>query len=134
MTHDSHLFTPNSATSSLARSPGWQAGFFLFLITLLAIPVLQPLFTTQISCGFDTVFHLWRAVQAGALLNEGIIFSRWAPHMAHGYGYPLFLYQSPFSAQMTAVLHNFNLSWPVALNVVYGLGIVASGWTMTEMA
>ncbi len=134
MTHDRHPFTPNSSTSSLARSPGWQAGFFLFLIALLAIPVLQPLFTTQISCGFDTVFHLWRAVQSGALLDEGILFSRWAPQMAHGYGYPLFLYQSPFSAQITAVLHTFNLSWPVALNVVYGLGIVASGWTMWWLA
>ncbi|MAU00912.1 MAG: hypothetical protein CL608_27520 [Anaerolineaceae bacterium] len=134
MTHDRHPFTPHSSTSGQAFSAGRRAGFFLFLITLLAIPVLQPLFTTQISCGFDTVFHLWRAVQAGALLDEGILFSRWAPHMAHGYGYPLFLYQSPFSAQLTAVLHSLNLSWPVALNMVYGLGIVASGWTMWWLA
>jgi hypothetical protein len=96
--------------------------------------MLQPLFSRQISCGFDTVFHLWRAVQAGALLDEGILLSRWTPHMAHGYGYPLFLYQSPFSAQVTAVLHTLNLSWPVALNMVYGLGIVASGWTMWWLA
>ena len=104
--------------------------FFPFLITFLAIPVLQPLFSTQISCGFDTMFHLWRSVQAGALLEEGLLFSRWAPQMAHGFGYPLFLYQSPFSAQVTAVFHTIGLSWPVALNLVYGLGIVASGWTM----
>jgi len=135
MTHDRHPFPHNSSTSSQTLSSGWLAVFFLFLITLLAIPVLQPLYSTQISCGFDTVFHLWRAVQAGALLDEGILFSRWAPHMAHGYGYPLFLYQSPFSAQVTAVFHTLlNLSWPVALNVVYGLGIVASGWTMWWLA
>ncbi|MCA9916967.1 MAG: hypothetical protein KC445_03400, partial [Anaerolineales bacterium] len=59
---------------------------------------------------------------------------RWAPQMAHGYGYPLFMYQSPFSAQGTAVFHTIGLSWPVALNLVYGLGIVASGWTMWWLA
>ncbi|MBK7893887.1 MAG: hypothetical protein IPJ90_03120 [Anaerolineaceae bacterium] len=108
--------------------------FFPLLIMIFAMPVLQPLFSSQISCGFDTMFHLWRAVQAGALLDEGILFSRWAPQMAHGYGYPLFMYQSPFSAQVTAVFHTIGLSWPVALNLVYGLGIVASGWTMWWLA
>ncbi|MCA9944388.1 MAG: hypothetical protein KC449_12955 [Anaerolineales bacterium] len=134
MTHDRHPFTPNISTSGLGKSPRWQIGLFLFLITLLAIPILQPLFSTQISCGFDTVFHLWRSVQAGALLDEGILFSRWAPQMAHGYGYPLFLFQAPFSALVTAVLHKTGLGWPVALNLVYGLGIVASGWTMWWLA
>lgn len=134
MTRDRHSFIPHISTSGPVWSPGWQAGLFLFLITLLTVPVLQPLFTTQITCGFDTVFHLWRSVQAEALLDEGVLFNRWAPHMAHGYGYPLFLYQSPFSAQVTAVLHKLTLSWPVALNLVYGLGIVASGWTMWWLA
>ncbi|MCB8926834.1 MAG: hypothetical protein H6652_14555 [Ardenticatenaceae bacterium] len=134
MTRDRHSFSPNFASSEPKRLGYGKVLFFLFLITLLAIPVLQPLFTTQISCGFDTVFHLWRAVQAGALLDEGIFFSRWAPHMAHGYGYPLFMYQSPFSAQGTAVFHAIGFSWPVALNLVYGLGIVASGWTMWWLA
>ena len=134
MTRDRHSLTPNFSTSGQPRTLFWQVGLFLFLITLLAIPLLQPLFAMQLTCGFDTVFHLWRAVQAGELLNEGIFFSRWAPQMAHGYGYPLFMFQSPLSAQVTAVFHQFGLSWPVALNVVYGLGIVASGWTMWWLA
>jgi hypothetical protein len=100
MSRDQHRSTPVFSESSQPRLNIWQVGFFLFLIWLLAIPLLQPLFTRQISCGFDTAFHLWRAVQAGALLDEGILFSRWAPHMAHGYGYPLFMYQSPLSAQV----------------------------------
>ncbi len=134
MNHNRHSLAPNVFTSDQERPTHWQIGLFLFLITLLATPVLQPLFSTRVTCGFDTTFHLWRAVQAGALLNEGVLFSRWAPHMAHGYGYPLFLYQSPFSAQATAVLHAFSLSWPVALNTVYGFGILASGWTMWWLA
>ncbi|WP_420629318.1 hypothetical protein [Candidatus Leptofilum sp.] len=130
MTRDRDLSPSNKTSVSQRPFPRRQTFFFLFLITLLAVPILQPLFTRQISCGFDTMFHLWRAVQAGALLDEGILFSRWAPQMAHGYGYPLFMFQSPFSAQMTAVFHQIGLSWPVALNLAYGLGILASGWTM----
>ena len=126
--------SPHFSGSGQRPFPSRQLLFFPFLITLLAIPVLQPLFSSQISCGYDTVFHLWRAVQAGALLEEGILFSRWAPQMAHGYGYPLFMYQSPLSAQITAVFHIIGLSWPVALNLMYGLGIVASGWTMWWLA
>ncbi|MCB8977148.1 MAG: hypothetical protein H6657_06935 [Ardenticatenaceae bacterium] len=134
MSRDHHRFAPVFSASSQPRSHFWQVAFFLFLITLLAIPILQPLFTSQLTCGFDTVFHLWRAVQAGALLEDGILFSRWAPHMAHGYGYPLFMYQSPLSAQITAVFHYLSLSWPTALNLTYALGILASGWTMWWLA
>ncbi|MCC6601642.1 MAG: hypothetical protein IT327_00440 [Anaerolineae bacterium] len=134
MSRDPHRSIPVFSASSQSRLNIWQVSFFLFLIWLLAIPLLQPLFTSQLSCGFDTTFHLWRAVQAGALLEDGILFSRWAPQMAHGYGYPLFMYQSPLSAQVTAVFHHLSLSWPVALNLVYALGILASGWTMWWLA
>ena len=134
MTRDRHPLTPNFSTSGQPKRAFWEIVPYLFLITLLAIPVLQPLFRRQLICGFDTVFHLWRSVQAGALLDEGILFSRWAPQMAHGYGYPLFLFQSPLSAQGTAVLQQIGFSWPVALNMMYGLGIVASGWTMWWLA
>ena len=134
MTHETHPFDPNLSNTSPNRGSVLHPLLCLFLITLLAIPILQPLLTTAISCGFDTVFHLWRSVQAGALLENGVIFSRWAPHMAHGYGYPLFMFQSPLSAQITAVFHLAGLSWPIALNVVYGLGILASGWTMWWLA
>ena len=134
MIRDRHPIPPTSSPSGKAGNTLWQVALYLFLITLLAIPLLQPLFTTQLSCGFDTVFHLWRSVQAGALLDEGILFSRWAPQMGHGYGYPLFLFQSPLSAMGTAVFQQIGFSWPVALNMVYGLGIVASGWTMWWLA
>jgi hypothetical protein len=134
MIRDRHQLTPYISVSGQLRTTMRRSGYYLFLITLLAVPVLQPLFSTQLSCGFDTVFHLWRSVQANALLEEGIFLSRWAPQMAHGYGYPLFLFQSPLTAWGTAVFHQIGLSWPVALNMMYGLGIVASGWTMWWLA
>lgn len=134
MTRDSTQLVPKNSLLIQFKNAFGQAASFLFLITLLAVPLLQPLFTTQLTCGFDTTFHLWRAVQASALLDDGILFSRWAPHMAHGYGYPLFMFQSPLSAWVTAVFQQMGLSWPIALNAMYGFGIVASGWTMWWLA
>ena len=108
---------------------GWIA-----TLLLLALPAVQPLLSKQLTCGFDNEFHLWRAVQVAALWQEGVFFSRWAPHMAQGYGYPLFLFQAPFSAYLAAAMQEMGLAWPVAVNVVYGIGLVGSGVTMWLLA
>jgi hypothetical protein len=115
-------------------SPHRHTWLSLLLLTLFSIPILQPLARGELTCGFDNAFHLWRAVQMGELLQQGVWFSRWAPHMAQGYGYPLYLFQSPLSAYLVAGLHGIGLAWPVALNGVYALAIVASGWAMWLLA
>jgi len=97
-------------------------------LLILFIPALQPLLTTDFTCGYDNVFHLWRAVQVERLLRQGVLFSRWAPDMAHGFGFPLFVFVSPLSASVTAVLHLAGVGWPVALNVTFALGIVLGGF------
>ncbi|MEM7331850.1 MAG: hypothetical protein AAF490_07150 [Chloroflexota bacterium] len=104
------------------------------LITLFALPALRPLMSRQLTCGFDNVFHLWRAVEIGALIREGIWFSRWAPHMAHGFGYPLYLYQSPLSAYLVALLNIAGFSWATAVHLVYGLGLLGSGFATWWLA
>ncbi|RMF38171.1 MAG: hypothetical protein D6759_01365, partial [Chloroflexi bacterium] len=106
----------------------------LLLLLLLALPALQPLLSRNLTCGYDNVFHLWRAVEVGALLRQGVLFSRWAPHMAHGYGYPLFLFQAPLSALLAAGLNLVGLPWPLALNATYGLGLLLSGLTLGLLA
>lgn len=106
----------------------------LALVTLLAIPAIQPLLRGALTCGFDNVFHLWRAVQIEALLRQGVLFSRWAPHMAQGYGYPLYQFQSPLSAYVAAGLHLAGLDWATALNGVYALAVVTSGWAIWLLA
>ena len=102
----------------------------LTLLMLLALPALQPLAGRGLTCGFDTAFHLWRAVEAGYLLREGLLFARWAPHMAHGYGYPLFLFQSPLSAYLAALINLLGIDWALAVNAVYGLGLLFSALTL----
>ncbi|HIE39772.1 MAG TPA: hypothetical protein EYP77_12050 [Anaerolineae bacterium] len=96
-------------------------------LLLLFLPALQPLLSSSLTCGYDNIFHLWRAVEVEHLLRQGVLFSRWAPDMAHGYGFPLFIFVSPGSAYVVALFHMAGLSWPVALNAAFGLGMVLGG-------
>ncbi len=107
-----------------------QTGAALLILLLLALPAAQPLFSPLLTDGFDNVFHLWRAVQIDALLSDGVLFSRWAPQMAHGFGYPLFQFQAPLSAYVAALAHRLGLAWPVALNLIFALALVLSGVSM----
>ncbi|HEC35500.1 MAG TPA: hypothetical protein ENI39_03075, partial [Anaerolineae bacterium] len=107
------------------------ASCFLLLVScllLLFLPALQPLLSSSLTCGYDNVFHLWRAVQVEHLLRQGVLFSRWAPDMAHGFGFPLFVFVSPASAYIVALFYLAGLPWPVALNATFALGIALGGF------
>lgn len=96
----------------------------LLSLLLLTIPAMQPLLTNNPTCGYDNAFHLWRAVEVEHLLRQGILFPRWAPDMAHGLGLPLFMFMPYLSATLAALLHLLGLSWPLAMNGVFILGVV----------
>ncbi len=112
----------------VVKNSPWLA---LLLIGLIAG---WPLLTTEIGGGHDTSVHFWRAVEAERLLRAGILWPRWAFTMAWGYGYPLFLFQGPLSAQLAALLHLAGLRWSLALNGAYLLGLVTSGLTLYLLA
>lgn len=112
----------------------WTSLLRIVALLLLFAPAVQPLVRADFTCGYDNVFHLWRAVQIDHLWSHGVFFSRWAPDMAHGFGFPLFSFMPPGSALMAAALHRTGLAWPVALNALFALSIVASGLLMFWLA
>jgi hypothetical protein len=96
----------------------------LFLFLLSAI---QPLLTRDFTCGYDNGFHLWRAVQIAQCLRQGYLYPRWAPDMAHGYGFPLFIFHSPLTAYVAALLNLLGMAWPLAINATFVLGMLLAG-------
>jgi len=120
-----------SAGRRLSRVSG---GLVAAATVLLFIPALQPLLTARFTCGYDNVFHLWRAVEVEHLLRQGVLFTRWAPDMAHGLGFPLFLFMPYLSATVAALLHLLGLSWPLAVNGTFILGVVLGGLFMFLLA
>lgn len=93
-------------------------------LLLLLVPAVQPLLRAELTCGYDNVFHLWRAVQVKHLWSQGILYARWAPDMAHGFGFPLFVFVPPGAAFVAAFWRGVGLAWPVALNATFALGMV----------
>lgn len=103
-------------------------------LVVLFVPAIQPLLQASFTCGYDNVFHLWRAVQFDHLWSHGVLYSRWAPDMALGFGFPLFVFMPPGTAMAAAFMHRLGLTWPIAINALFALGMVASGLLMFWLA
>jgi hypothetical protein len=69
----------------------------LLLAAALGVAAAYPVLGAALPTSDDSMYHLLRSVQVGELLRNGILFSRWAPDMVWGYGYPLFNYYPPLA-------------------------------------
>jgi len=67
-------------------------------------------------------------------LQDGILFTRYIPDLAFGYGYPFFNYRASLSYYLALALYLAGLSLPAALNAVYVLSIVGSALTAYLLA
>ena len=79
------------------------------------------------TCSDDGVFHIHKALGLEALIRLGHWFPRWSPHMAHGFGYPLYNFYAPLSSYVLAGIHNLGPIYPLALHIALGICITLSG-------
>src|SRR5512135_662142 len=87
----------------------------LFIIGLiLAAPLLQasPL------CTDDGALHVFRTVALDRALGDGLLYPRWFPDLAFGYGFPFFNYREPLGYYLIELVHWLGASFPAALNLV----------------
>jgi hypothetical protein len=96
------------------------------LIVLLCAVAIVPLLRSQAPCTHDGALHYYRVAAMRYALQNGILFTRYLPDLAFGYGYPFFNYREPLSYYLLLGLHLTGLPLPVALNLVYVLSIVGS--------
>ena len=82
----------------------------LLIGLLAALPLLGAIPKGVVPESGDTLLHLYRAVQLDALFQEGILYSRWAPDLVYGYGYPLFNYYAPLAYYLVELFHLLGLS------------------------
>lgn len=101
---------------------------FLF-IALLCLPAVSPYLSGDIPRSNDSLSHLYRAFQLARLVRAGILFPRWAPDLAHGYGYPIFNYFAYLSHYLIVLFHLLGLPLLSALRASYIAALIASGFT-----
>ncbi len=93
---------------------------------ILAAPLLQNAWL----CSDDGALHVYRTVALDRALSEGLLYPRWFPDLAFGYGSPLFNYREPLGYYLVELVHLLGASFPLALNLVLAGSLIAGGLTM----
>ncbi len=97
------------------------------LVSLLCLPAAWPYLGGDIPRSNDTLTHLYRAVELDQLIRSSILFPRWGPDFAHGYGYPIFNYFAYFSHYLIVLFHFTGLSLLWAVRAAYILALCGAG-------
>ena len=93
---------------------------------MLAAPLLQNAWL----CSDDGALHVYRTVALDRALSDGLLYPRWFPDLAYGYGFPFFNYREPLGYYLVEFVHLLGASFPLALNLVLAGSLIASGLTM----
>ncbi|MCU0513185.1 MAG: 6-pyruvoyl-tetrahydropterin synthase-related protein, partial [Anaerolineae bacterium] len=89
------------------RRPLW----IILALVMLSLTAAQPFFSGALPLSADGRLHLYRLVSYD---HTGVLFPRYAPGMAYGYGAPLFNYYPPLSLLPMQLLHGAGLSYVAA--------------------
>lgn len=113
--------------SSLILYPSSLAIVVLLVVGLvLAAPLLQG----ETLCTDDGALHVYRTVALDRAIRDGLLYPRWFPDLAYGYGFPFFNYREPLGYYLVEFVHLLGASFPLALNLVLAGSLIASGLTM----
>jgi hypothetical protein len=100
-----HQASKNLPPTSAPRAPGsFDPG--LAVAALLALFALLPLLAhAGLPNTADGPAHLMRQVELNQAWSDGILYPRWAPDLAYGYGMPLFHYAPPLLYHVSQLIH-----------------------------
>jgi len=104
------------------------------LILLAAALAIYPLLPPGIPSTADGPLHLIRLVEFDAVLRSGVLYPRWAPDLAYGYGYPLFNFYAPLFYYVAEIPHLLGASFVLAFKLTIFLtfclyGLATFWWT-----
>ncbi len=90
---------------------------------ILVAPLLQsaPLQTD------DGGLHIFRTIALDRAIQAGLLYPRWFPDLAFGYGFPFFNYREPLGYYALELLYRGGLSIPLALNLTLAASVILSG-------
>jgi hypothetical protein len=114
---------------SLLHTPKFDPG--LVVAGLLAIFAIVPLLAHPgLPNTADGPAHLMRQAELYQAWQDGVLYPRWAPDLAYGYGMPLFHYAPPLLYHLTQLFHLAGLGLDIAMKAtiilmmfLYSLGM-----------
>jgi hypothetical protein len=116
----------------VALSQRWRQ-YTLYL--LVAVAAVLALFGATASWPDtpDGLFHLHRVRSLAEALQAGVLYPRWFPDFAFGYGYPVLNYYAPAFYYAPALLHLLGLDVLAATRLSLALWYGASALTMVAL-
>lgn len=103
----------------------------LLVVTLFGLIVTTPLWSaTSVPCTHDGHLHFHRIAALNHAWQNGLLFTRWLPDLAFGYGYPFFIYREAPPLLIPYAFHLLGVPLPGAENMAYGLWLLMAGWFM----
>jgi hypothetical protein len=110
-----------------------RRGFDLYLLLtiLSSIPLMGPLFMPGYFWNaHDARHNVFFILELDRSIKDGILYPRWSPDFAFGYGYPFFNIYGPFPSYLGEIFHLLGFDIPTSVKIVFGLSILASGLAM----
>src|SRR5512142_1405319 len=119
--------SPWSLITRTAKQWGSVGHWSLILIGLILV---APLLQSSPLCTDDGALHVYRTVALDRALHDGLLYPRWFPDLAFGYGFPFFNYREPLGYYAVEALHLIGLNIALALNLVLAGSVVFGGLAM----
>jgi len=112
----------------------WRVQGFIYL-GLLCLPALMPLMQPGFPATHDGLMHLYRLLEFDTLVRSGVLYPRWAPDFAFGYGYPVFNFY-PTGSLYVALFwrHALGMGYVAAMKWTFAIGLLFAAWAMRGLA
>ena len=100
----------------------------LLVLSLFALaPLLSPGYFFDAHDADHSVFFLVEFDQA---IRDGILWPRWSPDHAMGYGYPVWVVYAPLAYFVAEGFHLLGLGFTAAIKATWAVGFLFGGWGM----
>lgn len=109
---------------TLTRVP---AGLWVVLLTL---PAVLPLVRTGLFQSDDGLFHLYRLAALERAVRAGVLYPRWFPEFAFGYGHPVLNFYGPLGYYWGLPFMLLGADAAQAMSWVFVTGLLASALSM----
>lgn len=90
-------------------------------------PLLNPAYFFAAHDARHSIFYL---VEFDQVIRDGVLWPRWSPDFAFGYGYPLFNIYAPLAIYAAEIVHLLGANMVAAVKTVYILSTVGAGLSM----
>jgi hypothetical protein len=99
-------------------------------IVLLILPALVPLGGGDFFASHDGLFHVYRLAALDQAVRSGVLYPRWFPEFAFGYGHPVFNFYGPLSYYWGLPFTLLGADAALAMKLVLASGLAVSALGM----